>query len=148
MYALYSHPRSHSSFCNLTPAISRVLIGRHLIFCAHPYNQRAVTRLENVRQLNIRWGKKLGFQLSHRQPQIFQVQAKISTGSILSINQNIINIIYLAGKARVASFYCSKLLDLDINYSPVWVYTYQCISVLAKNNKQTNHHEFHSINTR
>ena len=41
-------------------------------FCADWRNQRAVTRLENVRQLNIRQGKKLGFQLSHRQPRIKQ----------------------------------------------------------------------------
>ena len=30
-------------------------------FFAYPLDQRAVTRLENVRQLNIRRGKKLGF---------------------------------------------------------------------------------------
>ena len=30
--------------------------------------QCAVTRLENVRQSNIRTGKKLGFQLPHRHP--------------------------------------------------------------------------------
>ena len=35
---------------------------------ALPRDHRAVTGLENVRQLNIRRGKKLGFQLSHRQP--------------------------------------------------------------------------------
>ena len=34
----------------------------------YPRDQRAVTHLENVRQLNIRRGKKLVFQLSHRQP--------------------------------------------------------------------------------
>ena len=37
-------------------------------FFAHPHDQDAVTRLENVHQLNIRRDKKLGFQLSHRQP--------------------------------------------------------------------------------
>ena len=37
-------------------------------FFPHPHDQRAVTRLENVRQLNIRRGKKPGFQLSQRQP--------------------------------------------------------------------------------
>ena len=37
-------------------------------FFAHWRNQRAVTCLENVNQLNIRRGKKQGFQLSHRQP--------------------------------------------------------------------------------
>ena len=37
-------------------------------FFAHWRHQRVVTRLENVRQLNIRRGKKLGFLLSHRQP--------------------------------------------------------------------------------
>ena len=50
---------------NLTPAISRVLTGRHLIL-AHPCDQRAVTRLENIPQLNIKWDKKLSFQLSHK----------------------------------------------------------------------------------
>ena len=52
---------------NLTPPISRVLVGQHLISCSRRH-QRAVTRLENVRQLNIKRGKKLGFQLSYRQP--------------------------------------------------------------------------------
>ena len=37
-------------------------------FFAHWRNQRAVTCLENVNQLNIRRGKKQGLQLSHRQP--------------------------------------------------------------------------------
>ena len=37
-------------------------------FFADWHHQRAVTCLENVRQLNIRWGKKLGFKLSHKQP--------------------------------------------------------------------------------
>ena len=40
-------------------------------FFAHPLDQRAVTRLENVRQLNIRRGKKLDFQLSHRQSPMY-----------------------------------------------------------------------------
>ena len=31
-------------------------------FFAHPRDHRDVTRLENVRQLNIRRGEKLGFQ--------------------------------------------------------------------------------------
>ena len=52
---------------NLTLAISRVMIGRLLIF-AHPRDQPAVTRFKNVRLLNIRRGKKLILQLSHRQP--------------------------------------------------------------------------------
>ena len=37
-------------------------------FFAHPHDQRAVTGFEDVRQLNIRRGKKLAFQLSHAQP--------------------------------------------------------------------------------
>ena len=37
-------------------------------FFAYPRDQRAVTRLENVRHLNIRRGKKEGFRLSHTQP--------------------------------------------------------------------------------
>ena len=58
--------------------IVRLTIWHHLFlefwlvntwFSAHWRRQRAVTRLENVRQLNLRRGKKLGFQLSHRQPQ-------------------------------------------------------------------------------
>ena len=57
--------------------IVRLTIWHHLFlefwlvntwFFAHWRHQRAVTRLENVRQLNIRRDKKLGFQLSHRQP--------------------------------------------------------------------------------
>ena len=40
----------YSSSCNVAPAISRVLIGRYLIF-AHPH---AVAFLENVCQLNIK----------------------------------------------------------------------------------------------
>ena len=37
-------------------------------FFVHPCDQHAKTRLGNVRQLNIRRSKKLGFQLSHTQP--------------------------------------------------------------------------------
>ena len=37
-------------------------------FFAHRCNQRALTCLENVNQLNIRRGKKQGFSMSHRQP--------------------------------------------------------------------------------
>ena len=40
-------------------------------------DQRAVTCLENVQELNIRWGKKLDFQLSHTQPlQQFQASGE------------------------------------------------------------------------
>ena len=51
----------------MAPPISRVLISRHLIFCSWRH-QCAVTRFENVRQFNIRRGKKQVFKLSHRQP--------------------------------------------------------------------------------
>ena len=44
---------------NDTPPISQVLIGRHLIFFWMT-SHRAVTRLENIRQSNIRRSKKLG----------------------------------------------------------------------------------------
>ena len=37
-------------------------------FLAWWCHQRAVTHLENVRQLNIRRGRKLGFKLTHTQP--------------------------------------------------------------------------------
>ena len=61
----------------ITPNIVRLTIWHQLIlelwlvdtwFFAHTRNQHNVTRLENVRQLNIRRGKKLGFQSSPRQP--------------------------------------------------------------------------------
>ena len=52
---------------NKTPLISRVLIGPHLIF-ANWRHQRIVACLENVRQSNIRRGRMLGFQLSHKHP--------------------------------------------------------------------------------
>ena len=55
---------------NLTPPISRDLIGQPLNLCSLTH-QCAETRLKNVRQLNIREGKKLGFQLSHRQPLMY-----------------------------------------------------------------------------
>ena len=57
--------------------IVRLTIWHHLFlefwlittwFFAHWRHQRVVTRLENVRQLNIRRCKKLGFHLPHRQP--------------------------------------------------------------------------------
>ena len=56
---------AYSLSYNLTPPISRVRIGQH--FCSQRH-QRVVTCLENVCELNERRGKKLGFQLSHRQP--------------------------------------------------------------------------------
>ena len=37
-------------------------------FFAHWHHQSVVNRLEDVRQLNIKRGQKLDFQLSHRQP--------------------------------------------------------------------------------
>ena len=39
-------------------------------FFAYPRDQRAVTHLGNVRQLNIKRDKKLGFQLSQIQPRV------------------------------------------------------------------------------
>ena len=58
---------TYGSSYNLAPPFSRVMIGRHLIFCSQSH-QRSVTQFQNVGQLNIRWAKNLGFQLSHRQP--------------------------------------------------------------------------------
>ena len=58
---------AYSSSCNLTPPISRVLIGDTWFF-AYPRDQCAATCLKNVRHSNIRRGKKLDFQLSHTQP--------------------------------------------------------------------------------
>ena len=40
----------------------------HTWFFANWRHNRAVTHLENVRQWNIRRGKRLGFQLSHKHP--------------------------------------------------------------------------------
>ena len=58
---------AYSSSCNLSPELSGVLTGRNW-FSTHPRHQRAATCLENVWQLNLRWAKKLGFQLLYRQP--------------------------------------------------------------------------------
>ena len=44
-------------------------------FYAYWHHQRAVTCLNNVRQLIIRRGKKQGFQLSHRQPLCFLLRS-------------------------------------------------------------------------
>ena len=46
------------------------LIPSFLPHLSHPRHQRAVTCLENVRQLNERWGKKLDINLLNRQPQV------------------------------------------------------------------------------
>ena len=53
---------TYSSSDNMTPRIYRVLIGRHWFF-AHWRHQRAATRLQDVRQLNVSRCKKLSFQL-------------------------------------------------------------------------------------
>ena len=57
-------------FCMLrvSQGWSQVLIGQDLIFFSPTWPKCAVTFLENVRWLNIKWGKKLGFQSSHTQP--------------------------------------------------------------------------------
>ena len=60
---------TYSLSYNLAPPISQVLIGSHLIFCPLT-SLKCLSRRENVRQLNIMRGKKLRFQLSHRQPYI------------------------------------------------------------------------------
>ena len=52
---------------NETPPISRVMIDPHVIFC-WLMSPPCWTRLENVRQSNIKKGKKIGFQLSHKHP--------------------------------------------------------------------------------
>ena len=58
---------TYSSPCNLAPLFFEFWLVDTWFF-AHPRDQGAVTRLKNVRQLNIRQGKKLGFKLSHTQP--------------------------------------------------------------------------------
>ena len=63
---------TYSTSDNVTPPISRVLIGRHLTFCWWCH-QCAVTRLENVRQSNIRRGKKAGFSIVTQTPSIAQL---------------------------------------------------------------------------
>ena len=50
-----------------TPPVSRVPIDQQWFF-ADWRHHHAATRLENVRQSNIRRGKKLGVQLSHKHP--------------------------------------------------------------------------------
>ena len=58
---------SHSSSYNLTPPISRVLIGPHLIFCSltSPTWCNSPGKCTPVKY---KAKQKLGFQLSHRQP--------------------------------------------------------------------------------
>ena len=77
--------------------IVRLTIWYHLLlefwlvdtwFFAQWRQQRAVTCLENVRQLNIRRGKKLGFQLSNKQP--LRLFLKTSTWTLLIYSQLII----------------------------------------------------------
>ena len=50
-------------------------------YFAHPRDQRAVTCLRNVCQLNVRWDKKLGFPLSHRQPRNNQIRIRFQSFS-------------------------------------------------------------------
>ena len=66
-----------SMISNLISHIVRLAMRHHLFlefwlvdtwFFADWRHHRAVTRLENVRQSNIRRGKKLGVQLSHKHP--------------------------------------------------------------------------------
>ena len=82
---------------NLTPAIYRVLIGR--LFFAYPRDQLAVTRVDNVRQLNIRRDKKLGFQLSHRQPILTH----------LTLCLKFIRDLLFAGRRIVSEIMCSNV---------------------------------------
>ena len=56
---------TYSASDNLTPTFLKFWLADTWIF-VYWRHQRALTRLENVRQLNIRRGKKLGFQLSYR----------------------------------------------------------------------------------
>ena len=63
LFQLYTY----SSYYNLTQPISRGLIAQPFIFCSLA-SKHVVNRLENVHQLNISRGKKLGFQLPQRQP--------------------------------------------------------------------------------
>ena len=67
---------------NETRSISRVLIGQHWLF-AEWRHHRAVTCLENVRQSNIRTGKKLGVQLSHKHPPVVKYYNILSLLSVV-----------------------------------------------------------------
>ena len=69
-------------------------------FFAHPHDQRAVNRLENVRQLNIMPGKELDFPLSHRQPLINIHMVKLCGDSIYRTLKIIFKILF---KPRVFS---------------------------------------------
>ena len=72
-------------------------------FFARWRHQHAVTRLENVRQLNIMPGKKLGFQLSHRQPPIIRYRFIVSSISfltsilVLSVNLLLFDFAFFSG---------------------------------------------------
>ena len=65
---------SFGSSCNLTPVISRVLIGQLLTF-PHPRDQSAVVCTKNVPVKCKMRQKKLGFQLSHAQPRVLAILA-------------------------------------------------------------------------
>ena len=109
----FSMQRSHLSLCQFVVAIfasqhihTIFLTIWHLPFLefwlvdtwsfAHWPHQRAVTHLENVRQLNIRRGKNLGFQLSYRQPPWGRLMNEIT---LFSFIQTKVLLISFVGKS-------------------------------------------------
>ena len=65
-------------------------------FFAHWPHQGAVTRLENVHQLNVSWDKNLGFQLSQKHPHgVSSVICKSYFGYvILDKSKNLIKVLW------------------------------------------------------
>ena len=94
------------NFCNWTFILRLpVILFSFQYFCKIFFNiffhQRAVTHLENVRQLNIRRGKKLGFQLSLRQLLKFSVLFLTS----MSVCSTLILILTFNGNVFYYSFF-------------------------------------------
>ena len=94
------------NFCNWTFILRLpVILFSFQYFCKIFFNiffhQRAVTHLENVRQLNIRRGKKLGFQLSLRQLLKFSVLFLTS----MSVCSTLILILTFSGNVFYYSFF-------------------------------------------
>ena len=94
------------NFCNWTFILRLpVILFSFQYFCKIFFNiffhQHVVTRLENVRQLNIRRGKKLGFQLSLRQLLKFSVLFLTS----MSVCSTLILILTFSGNVFYYSFF-------------------------------------------
>ena len=73
----------------------------------HWSHQRAVTGLENVCQLNVRRGKKLGFQLSQKHPRCWYQSSKIKLNVLLDFR----NWFYFSKASRF--FFTNKIFFIN-----------------------------------